>query len=136
MTKFERSSSQTNKLPLSIAIILLAIATLAIVLVIQNWQPAVAIYFLGQKSYAIPLSLAMLIALTGGAVVATIINLLTQVTKQVADRSDRNSEPRVRINNQPAQDSKGDLYEEDDFDQLDDGQDFDDDYIEVKYTRK
>jgi uncharacterized integral membrane protein len=127
MTKFERSSNQTNKLPLSIAIILLAIAILLIILLIQNWQPAIVVYFLGQKSYAVPLSLTMLIALIGGGVVAMVINLLINPFKNIEQK-----ERVAAKNNSQSQ------FEDEDFDDYADEfqDDFDDDYIEVKYTKK
>ncbi|CAN1209499.1 hypothetical protein TUMEXPCC7403_04705 [Tumidithrix helvetica PCC 7403] len=53
-----------------------AIAFLAAIF-IQNLQPLVSIFFLGQATMAIPLSLAMLVAFISGAIAAAAINWIS-----------------------------------------------------------
>jgi uncharacterized integral membrane protein len=53
----------------------LAITLLAAVFV-QNLQPAVQIFFLGQKTVEIPLSVAMLVAFVGGGILTFVINAI------------------------------------------------------------
>jgi uncharacterized integral membrane protein len=106
-------------------IVLIAIAFLLIPLVIQNWKPAIVIV-LGLEIYAVPLSLSILAALIGGGILAFSINLIFQPRFDSAKKNG-NSAQIPKVSSQP--DSRYD----DNFDQLDD---FEDDYIETKYTKK
>jgi uncharacterized integral membrane protein len=73
------NSSRKNSLG-AIAITQLVILCLSITLLaavfVQNLQPAVQIFFLGQKTIAIPLSVAMLVAFAGGGILAFVINAI------------------------------------------------------------
>jgi len=112
---------------------LIAISALLIPLIIQNWEPAVVVYFLGQKTYAVPFSLVMFAALISGGVVTFLINLISQ-PKLNSTRNFGNSSAQIPNTSASSSDSR---YQEEDFDQLDDFDDDDrDDYIEVKYTKK
>jgi uncharacterized integral membrane protein len=84
-SRFSQISSQTansvNKRSSSaIAIAQLATLGIAITLLaaifVQNLQPPVQIFFLGQKTIAIPLSVAMLVAFGGGGILAFVINAI------------------------------------------------------------
>jgi hypothetical protein len=50
--------------------------TLLAAIFVQNLQPAVQIFFLGQKTIAIPLSVTMLAAFVGGGFLAFVINAI------------------------------------------------------------
>jgi uncharacterized integral membrane protein len=136
MTRFSRKSG--NKSPASIlaSSILLTISIVLVILLIQNWQTALVIYFLGQKTYALPFSSIMLIAFVGGGVVSLFINLMTKPSLN----SDKNLGKNIGknpINNStgndknPAQNNYQSPFEDDDFDD-----EYDDDFIDVKYTKK
>ncbi len=134
MTKSSGQAANNSGQSAIATIGLIAISALLIPLIIQNWEPAVVVYFLGQKTYAVPFSLVMFAALISGGVVTFMINLITKpkfdLTRKIANNS-------AQIPKAPTSrsDSK---YEEDDFDELDDFEDdyIEDDYIEVKYTKK
>lgn len=64
-----------NQLIIQLLILGLVI-TLIAVLVVQNLQPLVEIFFLGQKTLPIPLSVAMLVAFVSGGLVAYGINAI------------------------------------------------------------
>jgi uncharacterized integral membrane protein len=57
-------------------VILGIVITLLAAIFVQNLQPAVQIFFLGQKSISIPLSVAMLAAFVGGGFLAFVINAI------------------------------------------------------------
>jgi uncharacterized integral membrane protein len=60
-----------------VRLILLAIAIVCVAaILLQNLQPLVTVYFLGQATIPIPLSLAILAAFLSGAVAAAIANLI------------------------------------------------------------
>jgi uncharacterized integral membrane protein len=84
-SRFSQTSSQTansanKKSSGAIAIAQLATLGIAITLLaaifVQNLQPPVQIFFLGQKTIAIPLSVAMLVAFGGGGILAFVINAI------------------------------------------------------------
>lgn len=60
--------------------------TVLAAIIIQNLQPAVQIFFLGQKTIPIPLSIAMLTAFLGGALIALVINAIASWRQNVAIR--------------------------------------------------
>jgi uncharacterized integral membrane protein len=94
-------------------IVLIAIVILSIPLVIQNWEPAIAIVFLGQKIYAVPFSLAMLAALISGGIVAFLINLIFRSKFEPIKKVGSSS---AQIPKASSRDSRYD----DDFDELED----------------
>ena len=57
-------------------VILGIVITLLAAIFVQNLQPAVQIFFLGQKTVEIPLSVAMLVAFAGGGILAFVINAI------------------------------------------------------------
>ncbi|ELS34156.1 MULTISPECIES: LapA family protein [Pseudanabaena] len=57
-------------------VILCACITLGAAIFVQNFPTAVQIFFLGQKTIAIPLSVAMLVAFIGGGILALVINAI------------------------------------------------------------
>ena len=80
-SRFSQTTNATNKRSSgTIAIAQLVILGLAITLLaaifVQNLQPAVQIFFLGQKTVAIPLSVTMLVAFVGGGILAFVINAI------------------------------------------------------------
>lgn len=56
--------------------LLIAIAGGLAIFLLQNWDPALPLVFLGIRSLALPLSLWMLAAIVAGAVTAALINVL------------------------------------------------------------
>lgn len=80
-SRFSQTSNAANKRSSgAIAIAQLVSLGLAITLLaaifVQNLQPAVQIFFLGQKTVEIPLSMAMLVAFVGGGILAFLINAI------------------------------------------------------------
>jgi uncharacterized integral membrane protein len=78
-SRFSKTAKPTNKKSsgaiAQLVILGFSITILAAILV-QNLQPAVQIFFLGQKTIAIPLSVAMLAAFVGGGILALVINAI------------------------------------------------------------
>ncbi|MCY7334150.1 MAG: LapA family protein [Pseudanabaena sp. CAN_BIN31] len=78
-SRFSKTPKPTNKRSSSAIaqfIILGFSITILAAIVVQNLQPAVQIFFLGQKTIAIPLSVAMLAAFVGGGILAFLINAI------------------------------------------------------------
>ena len=80
-SRFSQTANSTNKRSSSaIAIVQLVILGIAITILaalfVQNLQPTVQIFFLGQKTIAISLSVAMLVAFVGGGTLAFLINAI------------------------------------------------------------
>ncbi len=80
-SRFSQTANAANKKSSgAIAIAQLAALGIAITLLaaifVQNLQPPVQIFFLGQKTIAIPLSVAMLVAFGGGGILAFVINAI------------------------------------------------------------
>jgi len=80
-SRFSQVANAANKKSSgAIMIVQLVILGMAITLLaaifVQNLQPAVQIFFLGQKTIAIPLSVAMLAAFVGGGFLAFVINAI------------------------------------------------------------
>ncbi|PZO44469.1 MAG: hypothetical protein DCF19_01575 [Pseudanabaena frigida] len=79
-SKTQPANSARKKSLGAIAIVQFAILVLTITIiaaiVVQNLQPEVHIFFLGQKTLPIPLSVAMLVGFVGGGVLAFVINAI------------------------------------------------------------
>jgi len=80
-SRFSQTANAVNKKSsgaISIAqlVVLGIVITLLAAIFVQNLQPAVQIFFLGQKTIAIPLSVAMLAAFVGGGFLAFVINAI------------------------------------------------------------
>jgi uncharacterized integral membrane protein len=80
-SRFSQTANAVNKKSSgAIAIVQLVILGITITLIaaifVQNLQPAVQIFFLGQKTISIPLSVAMLVAFVGGGILAFVINAI------------------------------------------------------------
>jgi uncharacterized integral membrane protein len=71
---------------------------------IQNLQPLVSVFFLGQATMPIPLSLAMLVAFTGGAIAALLVNAIADWLRRRAIEA---------VRDEYEEDDDGDLYEDD-----------------------
>jgi uncharacterized integral membrane protein len=80
-SRFSQTANAVNKRS-SGAIVIVQLVTLGILITliaaifVQNLQPAVQIFFLGQKTVEIPLSVAMLVAFVGGGILAFVINAI------------------------------------------------------------
>ena len=80
-SRFSQTANAANKRSSrAIAIVQLVILGIAITILaalfVQNLQPTVQIVFLGQKTIAISLSVAMLVAFVGGGILAFLINAI------------------------------------------------------------
>ena len=80
-SRFSQTANAVNKkssgaIAIAQLVILGIVITLLAAIFVQNLQPAVQIFFLGQKSIAIPLSVAMLAAFVGGGFLAFVINAI------------------------------------------------------------
>ena len=80
-SRFSQTANAVNKkssgtIAITQLVILGIVITLLAAIFVQNLQPAVQIFFLGQKTIAIPLSVAMLAAFAGGGFLAFVINAI------------------------------------------------------------
>lgn len=78
-SRFSQTANAVNKKSsgaIAQLVILGIVITLLAAIFVQNLQPAVQIFFLGQKTIAIPLSVAMLAAFVGGGFLAFVINAI------------------------------------------------------------
>ena len=80
-SRFSQTANAVNKkssgaIAIAQLVILGIVITLLAAIFVQNLQPAVQIFFLGQKTIAIPLSVAMLAAFVGGGFLAFVINAI------------------------------------------------------------
>jgi uncharacterized integral membrane protein len=64
----------SNRPPIAQLIVLTAAISSVAAILLQNLQPLVKVYFLGQSTIPIPLSLTMLAAFLSGALAAAIVN--------------------------------------------------------------
>ena len=78
--------NSTSTLPIFQLLILGVSITILAAIFVQNLQPAVEIVFFGQKPLAIPLSVAMLIALVGGGLLALGFNAIATWQQNLAIR--------------------------------------------------
>ena len=80
-SRFSQTANAVNKkssgaIAIAQLVILGIVITLLAAIFVQNLQPEVQIFFLGQKTIAIPLSVAMLAAFVGGGFLAFVINAI------------------------------------------------------------
>jgi uncharacterized integral membrane protein len=80
-SRFSQTANAVNKkssgaIAITQLVVLGIMITLLAAIFVQNLQPAVQIFFLGQKSISIPLSVAMLAAFVGGGFLAFVINAI------------------------------------------------------------
>ncbi|MCA6509854.1 MAG: LapA family protein [Pseudanabaena sp.] len=145
------SKSQTNNskknagtLPIMPLLILGIGITLIAAVIIQNLQPVVQIFFLGQKTIPIPLSMAMLIAFMSGGFIAFVCNAIASwqqnmtirraivaagydketQKEQVKSTNSANNYPQDKAQSQDNQDLEDDeFYDEDEDDELEEDED-------------
>ena len=142
-----------NQLIIQLLILGLVITLIAL-LVVQNLQPLVEIFFLGQKTLPIPLSVAMLGAFVIGGAVAYVVNAIadwqlnkimrraaaiaanenrpsnaTNTQSQPANKSTEPQKPAVSHEQDHSQDNSQDFIEDDEYYE-DDEYDEDDEYYE------
>ncbi|WP_434686249.1 hypothetical protein [Pseudanabaena minima] len=80
-SRFSQTANAVNKkssgaIVIAQLVFLGIMITLLAAIFVQNLQPVVQIFFLGQKTIAIPLSVAMLAAFVGGGFLAFVINAI------------------------------------------------------------
>ncbi len=132
-SRFSQTPNSANKSSsgaMSIAqLVLLGLAiTVLAAIFVQNLQPTVQIFFLGQKTLPIPLSWAMLTALVGGGLLAFVINAIATWRHNQAVRravvaagyGDQQASKPANYKNETDEDDfddRDDWDEDDDFDQ-------------------
>jgi uncharacterized integral membrane protein len=133
-SRFSKTPKPTNKKSSSAIaqfIILGLSITILAAIVVQNLQPAVQIFFLGQKTIAVPLSVAMLAAFIGGGILALVINAIAswrhnQLVRRaiVAAGSDKDPQEQVKAEKFQAKETfvDDDISDEDDEDDEDEGE--------------
>jgi len=99
----------------------LAITILAAIFV-QNLQPTVQIFFLGQKTLPIPLSWAMLAAFVGGGLLAFVINAIAtwrhnQAVRRAVVAAGYGDQQVSKPANYKNETDEDDFYDEDDWDE-------------------
>ncbi len=103
------SKKSPSVLPILQLLILGVSITILAAVFVQNLQPAVEIVFFGQKPLSIPLSVAMLIALVGGGLLALGFNAIATWQQNLAIRravvaagtNNKSSNPENISNNPP-----------------------------------
>lgn len=75
-SKLGKPSNQKTSGAIAQFLILGLSITIIAAILVQNLQPAIQVSFLGQKTIAIPLSMAMLVAFVGGGILAFVINAI------------------------------------------------------------
>ena len=139
-----RKSSKA--IPITQIIILGFVITLLAAIFVQNLQPAIQIVFLGQKTVAIPLSVAMLGAFAIGGLIAFVFNAIASWRQNVAIRkalvatgsqNEPQNEPKKEQgkpdrdqSNYISNDQDDDEQAEDDWDEEDDWEEEEDEYFE------
>ncbi len=133
-SRFSQTANAANKKPSgTIAIVQLVSLGLAITLLaavfVQNLQPAVQIFFLGQKTVETPLSVAMLVAFVGGGILAFVINAIASWRQNflirravIASGSGKDTKEQVKAEKfqtkeEFVEDEEEEEYEEDDDDE-------------------
>jgi uncharacterized integral membrane protein len=109
----------------------LAITLLAAIFV-QNLQPAVQIFFLGQKTIAMPLSVAMLVAFVGGGILAFVINAIASWQQNLLIRravigSGAGKAPKEQVKAEKSQPKEEFVEDEDEEEYEDDEEEYEDD---------
>jgi len=128
-----KKASRASGLTLLVQILLLGTAiTILAAIFVQNLQPAVQVFFLGQKSIAIPLSVLMFAALALGGILTLVINAIATwrqknlIRRAVIASTDSKPKPNPASSSNPpsatyVDDREDDReYEEDDDDEPDD----------------
>ncbi len=125
----QTANAATQKSSSAIAIAQLVTLGLAITLLaaifVQNLQPAVQIFFLGQKTIAMPLSVAMLVAFGGGGILAFVINAIAAWQQDLLIRraviaSGSAKDPKAQVKaekSQPKEEFVEDNYEEEEYEE-------------------
>lgn len=136
-SRFSKTPKPTNKKSSSAIaqfIILGFSITILAAIVVQNLQPAVQIFFLGQKTIAVPLSVAMLAAFVGGGILAFLVNAIAswrhnQLIRRAIVAAGSGKDPQEQVKTEKFQaketfvnDDISDEEYEDDEDDEDDGE--------------
>lgn len=126
------SKNSTSALPILQLLILGVSITILAAIFVQNLQPAVEIVFFGQKTLPIPLSVAMLIALVGGGLLAFGFNAIATwrqnwaIRRAVVAAGTNNKSPNPENTSNNSQNNiSNDAEDEDEIDDWD--EDWDDD---------
>lgn len=86
---FSKSSTRKNSsgaFPIAQFLILGTVIIIFAAVFVQNLQPLVQVFFLGQKTLPIPLSVAMLVAFVIGSLIAFVINAIASYQQNIAIR--------------------------------------------------
>jgi uncharacterized integral membrane protein len=143
-SRFSQTANAVNKKSSgAIAIAQLMVLGITITLIaaifVQNFQPAVQIFFLGQKTISIPLSVAMLVAFVGGGILALVINAIGSWRQNLLIRraviaSGSGKDPKAQVKAERSQtkekfvaDEEEDYEEEDEYEDDDEEEAYEDD---------
>jgi uncharacterized integral membrane protein len=126
-SRFSQTANAVNKkssgaISITQLVILGIVITLLAAIFVQNLQPAVQIFFLGQKTIAIPLSVAMLAALVGGGFLAFVINAIASWRHKLLIRraeiaAGSGQEKQEQVKSNPSQYKEEFVEDEDEFDE-------------------
>ncbi|MCX5936027.1 MAG: LapA family protein [Pseudanabaena sp. LacPavin_0818_WC45_MAG_42_6] len=138
-SRFSQTANAVNKkssgaIAITQLVILGIVITLLAAIFVQNLQPEVQIFFLGQKTIAIPLSVAMLAAFVGGGFLAFVINAIASWRHNllirravIASGSGQEKQEQVKVN--PSQYKEEFVEDEEEFDE----EEYEDDDEEEEY---
>ncbi|MEA5486164.1 MULTISPECIES: LapA family protein [Pseudanabaena] len=143
-SRFSETANAVNKkssgaIMIAQLVVLGITITLLAAIFVQNLQPAVQIFFLGQKTIAIPLSFAMLAAFVGGGFLAFVINAIASWRHNllirravIASGSGKESKEQVKANpSQYKEEIVEDDYEDEEYEEEE--EEYEDDDEEEEY---
>ena len=126
-SRFSQTANAVNKkssgaIAITQLVILGIVITLLAAIFVQTLQPAVQIFFLGQKSIAIPLSVAMLAAFVGGGFLAFVINAIASwrhnlLIRRAVIASGSGQEKQEQVKSNPSQYKEEFVEEEEEFEE-------------------
>jgi len=119
------SKSSSGAMSIAQLVFLGQAITILAAIFVQNLQPTVQIFFLGQKTLPIPLSWAMLAAFVGGGLLAFVINAIAtwrhnQAVRRAVVTAGYGDQQVSKPANYKNETDEDDFYDEDDWDEDDD----------------
>lgn len=141
-SRFSQTANAVNKkssgaIAVTQLVILGIVITLLAAIFVQNLQPAVQIFFLGQKTIAIPLSVAMLAAFVGGGFLAFVINAIASwrhnlLIRRAVIASGSSQEKQEQVKANPSQYKEEFVEDEEEFDEEEEEEEYDDEEEEYE----
>lgn len=141
-SRFSQTANAVNKkssgaIAITQLVILGIVITLLAAIFVQNLQPAVQIFFLGQKTIAIPLSVAMLAAFVGGGFLAFVINAIASwrhnlLIRRAVIACGSGQEKQEQVKATQSQYKEEFVEDEDEFDEEEEEEEYDDEEEEYE----